>query len=140
MNNNKTSSLCSHSLIVTRTDSSGTTWHCASCLRTFFPSGDTRIEQTIIRLRTALSGLTTEVRGVMSYAEADLRMAIGNTNFSMLMTKVLVAMEALSGDSAAPQTASGYQTYPGEPITGIYEAGIGIVRLGDDGELGPGGD
>jgi hypothetical protein len=27
-----------------------------------------------------------------------------------------------------------YQTYPGEPITGIYEAGVGIVRLGKDDE------
>lgn len=31
--------------------------------------------------------------------------------------------------------ASGeYQTYPGEPITGIYEAGVAIVRLGKDDE------
>lgn len=33
-----------------------------------------------------------------------------------------------------------YETYPGEPITGIYEAGVAIVRLGKDDELGPGGD
>jgi hypothetical protein len=34
-----------------------------------------------------------------------------------------------------PEKASGeYQTYPGEPITGIYEAGVAIVRLGKDDE------
>lgn len=34
-----------------------------------------------------------------------------------------------------PEKASGdYRTYPGEPLAGIYEAGIAIVRLGKDDE------
>lgn len=43
-------------------------------------------------------------------------------------------------EGSAVKANGEYQTYPGEPITGIYEAGLSIVRLGKDDELGPGGD
>jgi hypothetical protein len=54
-------------------------------------------------LKTALTRLTNEVRGVMSYAEVDLRTALGNTNFSVLMTRTLESMDALTA-LAAPAT------------------------------------
>ena len=42
--------------------------------------------------------------------------------------------------SECRKAAEQYRTYPGEPVAGIYEAGVGIVRLGKDDELGPNHD
>lgn len=57
---------CSHTALAFKIEGGKTLWHCANCLRTFLPSGDTGAEQECVRLRRKLET-------VLQLLEADIK-------------------------------------------------------------------